>query len=368
MSYMNNMKSFITIILLALMPLGAWAQTTRADLAKIKVDKDGNFLYWNQASPALAQLKAFVARVTDPTNDDFVPAKDRIATFDVDGTLLCETAPYYMNWLLCFHRYLHDDTYTPDTDDRALIQEMEEYVLANHKNKPEWGDIQQKLQAKSFRGMTEEQFDEYISHYFETEPVVGLTNLTWGTALYWPMIEAVSYLVANDFKVYLCSGVDRDICRVLIRDIYDIPADQMMTSDVNYVLEGQAANGEWTERMNSESYSYSAGEKIVRGDFRQLCTSINKIAYIKRELGQKPILAWGNSSGDFPMFHYTTDDNPRPHIAFCLICDDTTRELGNPDKGAKCKAECDKNGWVAVSMLNEWTTIYGDNVKLAPKK
>ena len=356
---MNRVKTFV--LLLALMPLALMAQTTREDLAKIRVGKDGNFKYWSENSSTIEQLKKFVARVTDESSSDFVPVEDRIATFDVDGTLLCETAPYYMNWMMYFYRYLHDDTYAADPADRKRAAEMEEYVLKNHKD-DDWGTEEQTLQAKAFRGMTQEEFSESVSRFLNNCSPIGLSNLTWGTALYWPMIEAVSYLVANDFKVYLCSGVDRDVCRVLAKDIYDIPANQMMTSDVHYVSEGQAARGEWTENLNSESYTYTPGEKIVRGDMKQLCTAFNKVVIIRRELGKKPILSWGNSTGDFPMFHYTNIDNALPHISFCLICDDMTREFGNPSKALKCKTACEENGWVAVSMKDEWKTIYGDDV------
>lgn len=62
------------------------------------------------------------------------------------------------------------------------------------------------------------------------------------------------------------------------------------------------------------------------------------------------------------MFHYTNQDNPLPHISFCLICDDQTREFGNPGKAEKCRSACEQYGWVPVSMKNEWTTIYGDDV------
>ena len=134
----------------------------------------------------------------------------------------------------------------------------------------------------------------------------------------------------------------------------------MIASDVNYVLENQP---EWIEMVSSEDYEYTPGEEVQRGDFMQLSTAINKIIKMRRELGQKPILSWGNSSGDYPMFHYTNRDNSYPHISFCLLCDDTERELGNLEKAAKCKADCEQNGWIPVSMRNEWWTIYGPQVK-----
>ena len=335
-------------------------EVTREFLSKIRVDKKGNFQYWNQDSPALKELKAFVALVTDPNGNGYVPPQDRVATFDVDGTLMCETAPYYFNWMLFFHRYLHDGTFTPPEEDRLWAAEVEEYVLANRKNKKEWGLKQQELQAIGFRGFTDVQFSEYVGNFINDENVIGLTHLKWGTALYWPMIEVVSYLVANDFVVFLCSGVDRDVCRALADGIYDIPKYHMIASDVNYVLENQP---EWIEMVSSEDYVYTPGEEVQRGDFMQLSTAINKIVKMRRELGQKPILSWGNSGGDYPMFHYTNRDNAYPHVSFCLLCDDTDRELGNPEKAAKCKKECLENGWIPVSMRDEWWTIYGPQVE-----
>lgn len=359
------MKKFLCLFAFALIlgpAMEVSAQTTRDDLKQIRVGKDGNFQYWSATSPALSQLKAFVAAVTDSTSADFVPVAERIATFDVDGTLLCETAPYYANWLFMFHRYLHDPSYTPDPADTALVRQMEQYVIANHASMPEWGMVEHQLETKAFRGMTYDDFAAYVDNYLQTEPVIGLTNLVWGTALYWPMIEVVSYLVANDFQVFLCSGVDRDICRVLANGIYEVPPYRMLTSDVYYVMQGQAAAGEWTERASMEDYNYTAGESVVRGDFKQLCTAANKIVYIRRELGMQPILSWGNSSGDYPMFHYTNRNNPHRSISFCLLCDDTVREIGNPTKAAQCQQACTDNGWVPVSMRDEWTTIYGNDV------
>lgn len=333
---------------------------TREFLSRIRVGKDGDFRYWNPDSPALKELKAFVATVTDPNGPGYVPPKDRIAAFDVDGTLLCETAPYYFNWMLFFHRYLHDESFTPPEADRNWAADAERYVLENHKNQSGWGLKQQELQAIGFRGMTDAQFARYVGDFIENETVTGLSPLTWGTALYWPMIEVVSYLSANDFTVFVCSGVDRDVCRILLDGIYDIRNYHIIASDVNYVLENQS---EWVERVNSEGFPYEPGETVLRGDFLQLSTAANKIVKIRREMGQKPILSWGNSSGDYPMFHYTNRDNGYPHVSFCLLCDDTEREIGNPDKAAKCKAECERNGWVPVSMRDEWRTIYGPGVK-----
>jgi hypothetical protein len=45
-----------------------------------------------------------------------------------------------------------------------------------------------------------------------------------------------------------------------------------------------------------------------------------------------------------------------------LCCDDITRENGNVEKANKMYESCEKNGYTAISMKNDWKTIYGSNV------
>ena len=45
-----------------------------------------------------------------------------------------------------------------------------------------------------------------------------------------------------------------------------------------------------------------------------------------------------------------------------VCCDDTVRERGNPTKAEEMKQNCQKNGWIPISMRDDWLTIYGQNV------
>src|SRR6266704_673464 len=49
---------------------------------------------WNDG-PAKKAITEFVAKVTKEGSPDFVPAAERIATFDNDGTLWCEQPMYF---------------------------------------------------------------------------------------------------------------------------------------------------------------------------------------------------------------------------------------------------------------------------------
>ena len=45
-----------------------------------------------------------------------------------------------------------------------------------------------------------------------------------------------------------------------------------------------------------------------------------------------------------------------------LCCDDLVRENGNIEKANKMRKSCEENGYTAVSMKDDWTSIYGENV------
>ena len=94
---------------------------------------------------------------------------------------------------------------------------------------------------------------------------------------------------------------------------------------------------------------------------------MNKVSAIAKEIGKQPILAFGNSGGDASMLNYTVSGNKHKSMAFFLLCDDTERELGDMKKAEKCKKLADENGWVSVSMRDDFKTIYGENVNRADR-
>lgn len=84
---------------------------------------------------------------------------------------------------------------------------------------------------------------------------------------------------------------------------------------------------------------------------------------IAREIGKRPVLAFGNSSGDFSMLNYAKGNPDHPGMGILIVCDDTVRDHGNETKAADFYAEVEAQGWTAFSMANDWLTIYGDGVE-----
>jgi hypothetical protein len=88
----------------------------------------------------------------------------------------------------------------------------------------------------------------------------------------------------------------------------------------------------------------------------------NKCYIIQREIGKQPVLSFGNSSGDFAMDNYALSNPNYKSAAFQLCCDDLERENGNAEKAESMLKDCEENGYVPISMKNDWKTIYGDGV------
>ena len=203
--------------------------------------------------------------------------------------------------------------------------------------------------------MTISEFYSYIIDYKNTamESYTGMTN---GEAFYKPMLQVVKYLQDNEFTVYVVSGTDRIITRALCDGVIDVPYSQMIGSDESLVASDQGDK-------DGLDYTFSKNDKLITGgDFIIKNLKMNKVSVIEQEIGEQPVLCFGNSSGDAAMANYTINNNKYKAAAFMLCCDDTERENGNIEKADKMRTSCEENGYTAVSMKNDWTTIYGDVV------
>ncbi|MBO6203474.1 MAG: haloacid dehalogenase-like hydrolase [Selenomonas sp.] len=330
---------------------------TRAELARISVNQKGtNFQYWNKEAKSYQALISYVKDVTNPKSQNFIPVEDRIAVFDLDGTLICETTPSYFEWMMYLERALNDPTFTPKAEDREYAKVVKKAIYET--GIP--GDMERKeakSQASVFAGMTLPEYEAYVKKFMET-PAEGMNNLKRGDSFYLPMVEVVSYLNANKFKIFVVSGSDRQALRILTDGIMPIEKDNIIGTDVWNLASHQGD----TDGLD---YLYEKNDEVIRGEFVLKDVKMNKVSNIAREIGKQPVLAFGNSSGDSSMFNYTITNNKYKALAFSLLCDDTKRELGNIKKADKMRASCEKYGWIPVSMRDDFKTIYGDNVTRA---
>ena len=320
------------------------------------VDSGDALSLWKDDAPLKKQLVKFVEEATKEGSEGYIPVQDRIAVFDLDGTLVCETDPVYFDHCIFYHRVMEDPTYK----DKASAEEKETAKIIKEyfetREYPDGLDVKHGTAvATAFKGMTPDEFDAYVKEYRDT-PMESYTNMTNGQAFYKPMLQVVDYLQANNFKVYIISGTDRLITRGLAEGTVNIPLSQMVGSDESLVASNQG-------NEDGLDYTYTKDDEVVTGGkFLVKNLKMNKVSVIEQEIGQQPVLAFGNSSGDFAMANFVLDDNPYNSAAFMLCCDDTERENGKPEKAEKMYNDCKENGYTAVSMKNDWTTIYGENV------
>jgi hypothetical protein len=102
-----------------------------------------------------------------------------------------------------------------------------------------------------------------------------------------------------------------------------------------------------------------AGQSIIKN------LQTNKVTTLASEIGYQPVLAFGNSGTDASLLNYAISNNKYRSMGFMLLCDDLEREYGNEAKAEKMRTASEKNGWISVSMKNDWKTIYGEGVQKA---
>ncbi len=181
--------------------------------------------------------------------------------------------------------------------------------------------------------------------------------MTYGQSFYKPMIEVIDYLRANGFDVWMVSACEREVVRALV-ERFGIPYDHVIATDVPYVASGN--NGK-----AADDYNMSKDEEMLLGAplDEVECGKSGKPAAIAREIEKRPVLAFGNSSGDYSMLNYAEGNPNYTGMGFFIVCDDTVREYGSDEKAAEFYDKVEKEGWTAISMANDWKTIYGDGVQ-----
>ena len=320
-------------------------------------DADNILSLWTADAASKQALIDYMEAVTEEGGADYIPVENRIAVFDLDGTLFCETDPNYFDYCLLRYRVLDDPEYKDQASD------FEKEVANKIKEQDETGASFEGLEvdhgkavASAFAGMTVAEFNEYIQE-FKKQAMPSFEGMTRGEGFYRPMLQVIDYLQANDFTVYVVSGTDRFIVRGIVdNSLLELPAGQIIGSDETLVAPDQGD----TDGLN---YVYDDNDELVLGgEFIVKNLKMNKVTVIMQEIGEQPVLSFGNSTGDASMAEYVTSNNPYTSMAFMLCCDDTVRENGDEAKAGKMFGLCESFGWIPVSMKDDWTTIYGDGV------
>lgn len=314
--------------------------------------------YWTEGSEPAQALKDYVAKVTDPSDkENFIPEKDRIAVFDMDGTLVCETYYTYYDTMMFIEYCLRDHPERVSDELKEIAAAIKPGYVAD--------ETLARNFAKAYAGMTVEEFRDYVVE-FGQKYTASFNNMRYIDNAYLPMVELVKYLYENKFTIYVISGTERTTTRAIIANS---PFRDYVTPNhvIGTVFEIKQ-KGHETESSNM-NFKYENGDDLVlTGGFIQKNLNGNKSIYIEREIGQRPVLAFGNSGSDTSMMNYTIDSrNPYPAQAYMLVADDDVREWGTQNWDEK-SAEYASKGFIPISMKNDFVQIYPDDITKAEEQ
>ncbi len=315
---------------------------------------------WSATSANAQKIREYVKETTDESNTaKFIPKKDRIAVFDMDGTLMCETYPAYYDTTM-FVKYALYDHPEKVTDDVKAIAKYAE-GKTNSEIKDYTSEQLAEAFAKAYKGLTVKEFYTYVQTFGENN-VSRFNNMKFKEAFFRPMVELVKYLYENDFTIYVVSGTERTTTRAIVAN----------SPLANYINENNVIGTEFEIRVkghetetSTSGYQYDAGADLVyTGNFVSKNLKASKVINIEQEIGKQPVLCFGNSSGDFGMCNYTITNNKYPAQAYLLVADDAEREWGNASNWETLSAKYTPLGYNAISMKNEFKNMFGDNVIL----
>ena len=296
---------------------------------------------WNDG-PTKDAIVDFVARVTDPTGPDFVPAAERIATFDNDGTLWSEK-PLYFQLYFAIDRVKELASEHPEWKEQQPFQSVLEGDMEAVAAAGKGGLIE--LVMATHTGMTTDEFDEIAKDWLATARHPELDR-PYTELVFQPMLELLDHLRAHGFKTYITSAGGVDLMRAWTEAVYGIPPEQVIGSSVKV---------EYVEQDGVPTLVRLPEMGLV--DDKEA-----KPVAIHQFIGRRPIASFGNSDGDFQMLQWATSGD-RPGLGVLIHHTDGEREwaydrnsqVGRLDRGLD---EAASRGWILVDMKRDWGAVY----------
>jgi hypothetical protein len=303
---------------------------------------------WNESAGKRA-IMTFVQTTTDPASRDFVPAPDRIATFDQDGTLWVEH-PMYTPVVYCLDRV------------PALVRAKPELANVEPFKTVMTGNLEaiarlpmpelQKILAATLTGMSVDQFQTQVKLWIDSARDPRWKR-PYTELAYEPMTEVLNFMRAKGYRTYIVTGSGQDFVRVYAGKTFGIPPEQVV---------GTAGATKFEYGENGEPFLVKTPKLLLNDN------NAGKPEGIHMMIGRRPYASFGNSTGDRQMLEYTKAGKGR-RLAVLILHDDATREYaygpaqGLPETkvGTFTQAlydEAKKDGWVVVSMKNDWKRIF----------
>jgi len=296
---------------------------------------------WNE-SAAKQSIIDFVGRVTTAGGPDFVPAVDRIAVFDNDGTLWAEwPVPVQLAFLLDRVHALasqHPEWRNQPPFKAVLENDMKAVAAAGMAGLEELG-------MATHAGMTTEEFELIVKDWIATAQHLKFkryyTELT-----YQPMLEVLTFLRAHDFKTFIVSGGGIEFMRTFSEPVYGIPPENVVGSSIVTKYEVREGRPVLVRQPKLNFYNDKDDKPVGINNF----------------IGRRPIAAFGNSDGDFAMLEWVAG-GAGARFALIVHHDDAEREFAYDREAGLARLargldEGPKRGWTLVSMKKDWKRVF----------
>jgi phosphoglycolate phosphatase-like HAD superfamily hydrolase len=300
---------------------------------------------WNEGASKKA-VTDFVTRTTREGGPDFVPPAERIAVFDNDGTLWAEQ-PIYVQLAFALDRI---KALAPDRPEWTAKQPFKGVLEGDLKAVLAGGmaSIGQLVMA-SHVGNTTEEFEQIVTDWLATARHPA-SKRRYDEMVYQPMLEVLNYLRSNGYKTYIVSGGGVEFMRPWAERVYGIPPEQVVGSRVKVKYEVRNGTPVLLRLPELDLNDDKAGKPVG----------------IHQVIGRRPIMAFGNSDGDFEMLEWTTSGTG-PRFALIVHHTDAGREWAYDREShigqlARGLDEAPKRGWVIADMKNDWKRVFPDDV------
>ena len=297
-------------------------------------------------TPNRRAILEFVANVTDPDGEGFVPAAERVATFDNDGALWCEQ-PVVQGVFISdrLAEMAESDASLRKTQPWKAIWDgdkswIDDAVVKHYDGDDTDTNALLAAVTKAFGNITVEQFEALATKFLDTavhpryeQPYLNLT--------YVPMVELLGLLHANAFTCYMVTGGGRDFMRPVSQSLYGLPPERIIgsTSGLTFSDDEGGAN---INRAAALGIIDDGPEKAIQ---------------IWERIGRRPIMAVGNANGDVPMLQFAADQE-RPTLCLLVSHDDAEREVEYSAGAEKAVATAGTDGWTVISMKNDWQQVF----------
>ena len=296
---------------------------------------------WNDGAAQKALLD-FVGRVTREGSADFVAVPARIAVFDNDGTLWSEQ-PMYVQVAFALDRVKALAPQHPEWTQKDPFKSILAGNLAAAFAGGERGIVD--VIAATHVGNTTDEFETVVKDWIASARNPK-TNRLYTDMVFQPMIEVLAYLRANQFKTYIVSGGGVEFMRPWTERTYGIPPEQVIGSRARMKYEVRGTTTVLSRLADIDLVDDKAGKPVG----------------IQQVIGRRPVIAFGNSDGDFEMLEWTTSA-PGPRLGLIVHHTDDAREWAY-DRGAAVGRlergldEAPKRGWVLIDMKQDWRVIH----------